>query len=260
AAPPEEPLADWEYAALHDFYDAEVTHQDAFVGRFLDGLRKKDLLNNTVVIIAADHGEAHGDHGFIGHSFVVYQELVHVPLIVRYPDTFPQGRRVQTNVSTRRIFHTVLDVTGITPPLDEADPNANVNQLTLHTSVNGRPDPEGGVVYSEAFPPQTFLNVMKHRAPHMIDTMKLRQVRRGIYDGNLKLTTIGENIDGLFDVSDDPNEVRSIADAQPDITGAMRTRLDSFSAEAVSRRVDGNEFKDVDEEVVEHLRALGYID
>ncbi|MEM6527329.1 MAG: sulfatase-like hydrolase/transferase [Chloroflexota bacterium] len=260
AAPPEEPLQDWEYAVLHDFYDAEVTHQDDVLGRFLDGLRQQGILDNTLVIIAADHGEAHGDHGFIGHSFVVYQELVHVPLMVHYPETFPAGKRVQTNVSTRRIFHTVMDVTGITPPLDEADPNANVSSLTLHTSVNGRPDPESGVVYSEAFPPQTFLNVMKHRAPHMIDVMKLRQVRRGIYDGDHKLTTIGEHVDGLFDVFADPNEVRSIADAQPEMTDALRARLDAFSAEAALRRVDGNEFKDVDAEVVEHLRALGYID
>ncbi len=140
AAPTEEPLQDWEQAALTDFYDAEVSYQDALLGRFLRGLAASGALDNTMVIITADHGEAHGDHGFIGHSFVVYQELIHVPLIVRYPDQYPAGKRVGTNVSTRRIFHTALDAAGVKPPLDEADPNADVANLTLHTATNGRPD------------------------------------------------------------------------------------------------------------------------
>jgi len=46
------------------------------------------------VIICADHGEGHGDHDFFGHGFVVYQELVHVPLIIRWPERFPSGKRL----------------------------------------------------------------------------------------------------------------------------------------------------------------------
>lgn len=260
ASPPDEPLADWEHAALFDFYDAEVTYQDEMLGKFLRSLEASGALDNTMVIIAADHGEAHGDHGFIGHSFVVYQELIHVPLLVRYPNGFPAGKHVNTNVSTRRIFHTVLDAVGVQPPLDEADPNANVRELSLVTATNGRPDPENGIVFSEAFPPQTFLNVMRHRSPHLIDQMNLRQVRRGVYDGEHKLTTIGEQVDGLFDVANDPNEVASIADQHPTLTAALQTRLSSFATDAASRRVGGGAFGNVDGEVVEHLRALGYIE
>lgn len=260
AAPPDTPFTDWQQRALLDFYDAEVTYQDELLGRFLSSLEASGTLDNTMVIIAADHGEAHGDHGFMGHSFVVYQELVHVPLLIRWPERFPAGKQVNTNVSTRRVFHTVLDAAGITPPIDETSPNANVSRLTLAASVNGRPDPERGRAYAEAFPPQTFLNVMRHRSPQLIDTLNLRQVRRGVYADDHKLTTIGEQIDGLFHLERDPFEVNSIAAQQPDLTAQLQDDLTAFTRETVAQRVDGDVFGDVDEEVVEHLRALGYID
>lgn len=260
ASPLDEPLSADERATLFDFYDAEIAHQDALLARFFAALEQDDRLDNTLVIVAADHGEAHGDHGFVGHSFVVYQELVHVPLMVRYPAQYPAGKRVQTNVSTRRIFHTVLDAADITPPLDEDDPNANVNELTLHTAVNGRPDPERGTVFAEAFPPQTFLNVLRHRHPHLIDTLNLKQVRRGIYHGDHKLTTVGQHIDGLFNLPQDPAEISSVASENPQLAAQLQSRLDTFAQDAAARRPDAAAFSAVDDEVLAHLRALGYVD
>ena len=260
ASPVDATLSDDERAVLLDFYDAEIAYQDDLLGTFFAELERSGNLDNTLVIVAADHGEAHGDHGYIGHSFVVYQELVHVPLMVRYPAAFPAGKRVQTNVSTRRIFHTVLDAAGITPPLDETDPNANVSELSLRTAVNGRPDAEGGTVFAEAFPPQTFLNVLKHRQPDLIDSLSLKQVRRGIYDGDHKLTMVGTHIDGLFDVSQDPQETASLAAQQPQRAAQMEAQLHRFAQEAAASRLDGDTFAEVDDEVLAHLRALGYVD
>jgi len=125
SSPPDPPLKDWERAALRGFHDAEIAHQDGCLGHLLNTLREIGALENTLVIIVADHGELHGDHGFFGHGFAVYQELVHVPLIIS-GERFPRGARVPTNVSTRRIFHTVLEAAGLRPPLGEADPNADV--------------------------------------------------------------------------------------------------------------------------------------
>src|SRR5690606_1101235 len=137
-SPDDPPLEDWQRHALDGYYDAEIAYQDQHLGRLFDYLEKSGTLENTMVVIAADHGEGHGDHGFKGHRFVVFQELVHVPLIVRYPDRFPAAKRIQTNVSTRRIFHTLLDVTEIKPPLAEDDPNADVQGLSLISALNGR--------------------------------------------------------------------------------------------------------------------------
>lgn len=260
ASPSEPPLHAWERAVIDGFYDAEIAHQDYHLGRLLRYLREAGVLEDTMVIIAADHGEGHGDHEFFGHGFVVYQELVHVPLVIHYPQRFPQGRRVPTNVSTRRIFHTVLDVAGIKPPLDEADPNADVRGLTLAQAANGQRDTEGSVAFAEAFPPLTFLNVLEHRNPQAIHRLSLTQVRRGIYDGGHKLAVVADRVEGLFDLASDPAETRDVAHTLPERVSQMQQKIGAFVATALRYRADGSAFSGISDTVVENLRALGYID
>ncbi|MAS34915.1 MAG: sulfatase [Anaerolineaceae bacterium] len=261
ASPTDPPLADWERQALNDFYDAEILHQDEQLARLFHYLKTAGVLDDTIVIITADHGEAHGDHNYVGHSFVVYQELVHVPLIIRDPDgRFPAGKRVQTNVSTRRIFHTALDMADIQPPLDEADPNADVKNLSLVRATNGRPDPEAGIAFSEAFPPSTFLSVLEHRNPPVIEQMKLRMVRRGVYEGVHKLAMVHDQVEGLFDTQKDPTEIRDIAAAQPDLTQQLQSRLAQFVQTSAAQNGGNNGFGEMDQSVEDNLRALGYIE
>lgn len=260
AAPTDPPLADWEYQALSDFYDAEILYQDYHLGRLLDYLKTSGALNDTLVIITADHGESHGDHNFFGHSFVVYQELVHVPLVIHYPERFPAGKRIPTNVSTRRLFHTVLDLAGIKPPLDEATPNANIAGLSLVRSLNGVPDTEGGIVFSEAYPPTTFLSVIEHRTPSLIDRLSLRLVRRGVYEGSHKLTVVHDRVEALYDVSSDPAETRDLSSARTDVVASLQTKLDAFVQSTEAQRFDSEAIGEVDESVMENLRALGYIE
>jgi uncharacterized sulfatase len=264
ASPADPPLQDWERAVIDDFYDAEIAHQDIHLGRLLRSLKASGTLDDTMVIVCADHGEGHGDHEFFGHSFVVYQELVHVPLLIHYPERFPAGKRVQTNVSTRRLFHTVLDVAGVkreTLPMDAADPNADIDRLSLLRSVNCQPDPEGGMAFAEAYPPQTFLSVMRHRNPALIDRMKLTQVRRGIYDGTHKLAVVADKVEGLFDVTHDPTEVNDLSAQSLARVTELKSKLSVFIKEAVSQRAEHTALDgSVNDEVIEQLRALGYIE
>ncbi len=169
ASPPDEPLTDWQRTVINGFYEAEIAAQDAELNRLLLHLDQRGALDHTVVIIAADHGDGHGEHDLFGHGFNVYQELVHVPLIIHAPQFgYDAGQRVRQNISTRRLFHTILDVAGIAPPLDERDPNADVARLSL---IN--PDGEQGIAFSEAFPPHTFLQVLEHRRPRVVERLRL---------------------------------------------------------------------------------------
>jgi len=223
-------------------------------------LCESGALDHTLVMVCADHGEGHGDHGYAGHSFVVYQELVHVPLVIHYPDHFPAGERMTINVSTRRLFHTALEAAGVKPPLDEADPNADVANLTLRHIAGGAPDAEGGLVFTEAFPPAIFLGVIQHRDAALIDRLRLSSVRRGVYRGDHKLATVGGQVEGLFDIAADPAEMRDLAPVNTAITRDLQRRLSTFVASAESRRADAAAFTPVDESVLDQLRALGYIE
>ncbi len=261
ASPTDPPLADWEQRVLNDFYDAETLHQDYHLGRLLAYLRSANVLEDTIVIITADHGEAHGDHNFVGHSFVVYQELVHVPLIIHDPaGCFPRSHHVKTNVSTRRIFHTALDLAGVPAPLPEGDPNANMQALSLARTTNGQPDSEGGVAFAEAYPPSTFISVLEHRNPQVIEQMQLRQVRRGVYDGDHKLAMVHDRVEALYDTQADPTEIRDIAAQQPGIAQRLKTHLTDFVKAKTAQRSPTNGVGAVNDVIEDNLRALGYID
>ncbi|GAB4511707.1 MAG: sulfatase [Anaerolineae bacterium] len=260
ASPVESPLSAEEQHIIDSYYDAEIMHQDVHLGRLLRYLKDSGALENTLVIIAADHGEGHGDHDFFGHSFVVYQELVHVPLIIHYPAHFPVGKRVGTNVSTRRIFHTILQAAGIKPPLDEADPNGNIDQLTLLRATNCQPDSEGGMAFSEAVPPMTMVNTIRHRNPALIDRMNLLQVRRGVYLGDHKLAMVGDHVEGLFDVDADPAETQNIAAQHAPLVTELQGKINAFVQDAAAHRADGSVIETVSDDVVDNLRALGYIE
>jgi arylsulfatase A-like enzyme len=260
ASPTEPLLADWERQTLDHFYQAEIAHQDFHLGRLLAMLKTGGWLDNTMVVICADHGEGHGDHGFFGHGFVTYQELVHVPLVLHYPDHFPAGARIPTNISTRRLFHTVLHAAGIRPPLDEADPNADVAHLTLEHVANAAPDAEGGLAFAEAIPPEIFLGVIQHRQPALVNRLLLNQVRRAAYQGDFKLAVVGERVEGLFDLTSDPAENSDSAGQHSQTTAEMKHKLAAFVTTAESRRAEAALYAPVDEGVVDQLRALGYIE
>lgn len=261
ASPPDRPFEYWEQQTLYDYYDAEIAHQDEHLGRLLRYLGSSGALEDTLVVICSDHGEGHGDHDFFGHGFVVYQELVHVPLAIHYPKAFPVGQRISSNVSTRRLFHTLLDIAGVGTPLAEEDPNADVANLSLRRVVADQRDIESGIAVAEAFPPLTFLNVLKHRSPALIDRMRLRDVRRGIYDGRHKLAVVGAQVEALYDVSADPLETRDLAVEQHDKISTMQQKLAALVALAESRAEENASGGAVEDQgVINNLRALGYFE
>jgi arylsulfatase A-like enzyme/Flp pilus assembly protein TadD len=96
-------------------YEAEITYADRQVGRLLDFLRRQRLDEQTLVVVAGDHGEGLGDHGEASHSWMLYDSTLRVPLIWRWPGQLPAGRRVQSPVSLVDVYPTILDELGIRP-------------------------------------------------------------------------------------------------------------------------------------------------
>lgn len=257
ASPPQPPLEDWQERVLNDFYDAEIAYQDDLLGKLFTYLQTSGALDNTFVVIAADHGEALGDHEMFGHGFTVHQELVHVPLIMRGADRVPNGGVVTENVSTRRIFHTLLDVAGLKPPLAADDSNANVAHLSLLNAVREH-DSEGDTAYSEAIPPSTFLHVLEHRNPAVIAKRKLNSTRRAVYSGDHKLTLVGDAPEALYNVAHDPTEAANLLKAQPTLAASLLQKVTAF-AQGEARHSAATQ-DDVSDEVMDQLRALGYVD
>ena len=262
--PLSEPLGELEDRILNDLYDAEVAYQDRLLRRLLKDLSKPKVRDNTMVIVTSDHGEGLNNHHFVGHSLVAYDDLVRVPLVMRYPRQYPTGDRVSSLISTRRVFHSALEAAGVQPNGSRGEhAPIEVEDLTLTQTLNGSASPEETIV-AEAYTPDTLLALMENEDPTAIDTFRCRSMRRAAYKGRHKLITVGNEPDELFDVIDDPGETSNLLTEHPDRVSELQNALISFIEDAKSRRPANWEstrrLSLEDEEISERLRALGYIE
>jgi arylsulfatase A-like enzyme len=96
-----------------DWYDRSITYLDDRLGRLFDALAERGALDNTIVVVTADHGELLGEFQFMRHGSTLYMPVIHVPLIVRGPSRVPAGVRVAEPVAVRDIAATILDLAGV---------------------------------------------------------------------------------------------------------------------------------------------------
>lgn len=104
-----------ELKRVQAIYAGEITMVDRWVGHFLDQVENMGLMDETMIIIAADHGTHNGDHGRTGKNWVLWDEISHIPMIVWHPE-FGHGTRRKQFVQPIDYFPTVLDAMGLDAP------------------------------------------------------------------------------------------------------------------------------------------------
>jgi arylsulfatase A-like enzyme len=172
-----------------DAYDTEITFADAEVGRLLDAVKSRGLSDDTVVIVTADHGEAFGERGHIGHARTVYEEELRVPLLVRIPGVRPGVS--PGPVGLFDLMPTVLNLVGVGVP--RPMPARSLVPLL----EGGATDPER-LLISEVLPDGLYPYDQK-------------AIRRG----DMKLHWwVREGTYHLFDLAADPGETRDLSDAR----------------------------------------------
>lgn len=107
------PLSPAEILIERNDYDGALAYTDSQLGILLDRLKAAGVLDNTLLIITADHGESFGNHGLYGHGNSLYRDLLHVPMVIRYPGHVPSGQSIKCPVSLRQIPSTVLNLLGL---------------------------------------------------------------------------------------------------------------------------------------------------
>lgn len=263
AAPLSEPLGELEARVLSDLYDAEVAYQDDYLGEFFGQLGRRANQANTLTVIAGDHGDGLGEHGFMGHAFVAYQELLHVPLVLHWPQRLPAGMRVSTPVSTRRVFHTMLDAAGELPARKPSLNPADVHRLTLVNTVYG-PDPEQGAAFAEVYPPLNFVKAIEHRHPELLEEHRCLSLRRALVKDDLKLIRVDHEPEELFDLAVDPLELQNQMSHLPEEARRLDEQLRLVVALAEKQRANWSAGATLnleeDERLLQLLRGLGYIE
>lgn len=97
-------------------YDGEILYTDWMIGEFLEQARQMGALENTLIILLADHGEEFWDHGGILHGHTLFEELVRVPCILYWPGVLPAGKRIEAQVSHIDIMPTLLSAAMLPTP------------------------------------------------------------------------------------------------------------------------------------------------
>jgi arylsulfatase A-like enzyme len=212
-----------------DPYVGEIAFADAQIGRLLESLDRHRLATRTIVIVVGDHGESLEEHGERDHGIFVYENVLHVPLIVRAP-AVPPGR-VGPVVRLTDVFHTVLDLLGL-----PASPGDGVSLRTLMMGQSTSADLEA---YSESLYPRRFGWSSLH----------------ALRDGRFKLIDAPRR--ELYDLEQDPFEEHNIYAERRSIGEAMASRLSAIASRASAG--SGGSATGVPPEVRERLRALGYV-
>lgn len=110
--PLHDPERDTEH--LKALYDSEIHYADRFIGRLIDSL-PPDVLRNTLIVLTADHGEEFHEHGGWKHGFTLYEEQIHVPLLVRWDGHVPAGSRLRGTVRLLDLAPTLVRAVGGRP-------------------------------------------------------------------------------------------------------------------------------------------------
>ena len=193
-------------------YDGEVAAMDEALGELLDALRARGRYQNALVVVTADHGEFLGEHEQMGHiGQMLYEPVLHVPLVVKFPGTDGPRGRSETAVQLVDVLPTVLAATGAAVP----------------------PGLQG-----EALPHVTHPSFAEEDIdPFLVARYGARYDRsiRVLYDGTYKLirTSRGEGM--LFDLARDPAELHDLAAAEPERAADLQRRLDTALGTLVAR-------------------------
>jgi arylsulfatase A-like enzyme len=229
-----------------DLYDNSIRWTDGSIAILLETVSELDLLDNTVIAIVSDHGEAFLERGFEGHARAVFRETTEVPFLLALPFRLDPGIVVETRTQNIDVWPTLFDLLGIEPPA-EIDGRSLLPDILA--SAEGRvPDAKAQIAIADL--DQTWARREADPRPTI-----------AVVDGPLRYVrsqqeSADSHAEWLFDASDDPLEQRDRSAEQPEALERLRAAAEGYSesepawGEAPTREIDELELN--------LLRALGY--
>jgi len=216
-----------------DPYDGEIANVDLYVGNIMEMLdQRPSIRENTLVIIAGDHGEAFGEHGEFGHGVFCYQESLAVPLIISSPGRLPVRHVVSERVSLVDVFPTVLDYCGVEVPL-------SVHGLSLLPHIE-KDRPAGRSSYFESYFP------LEHLGSAPV---------KGVIQDNQKYIELPRP--ELYDLEQDPDERNNLVSVRAGAAEKMQLTLRTLEKQFGGTALDSA--RSVSPEELSRLESLGYV-
>jgi arylsulfatase A-like enzyme len=203
--------ADWLQDNV-DRYDAMLAYLDENFRTLMAELNRRGLLQNTVVILASDHGEQIGEHHVVGHGNSLYRESLQVPLFLWYPGHLPAGRRITPAVALRDLPATVADLSGLPGPWPF--PGRSLSRFWHDSPPAGADTLLMEVDYNSRLPKGTPLD---------------KGSMRSVLLDSLRYILNGDGREELYDIIQDVREDSDLA-PRPEAATALEQRRDALTA------------------------------
>jgi arylsulfatase A-like enzyme len=236
-------MAARDLAHVIALYDGEIRFTDDYVDIILDQLRSRGVLDDTLVVVTADHGDEFFEHGRKGHKQALYDESILVPLMMRYPARIPAGRVVDEQVRLMDVAPTILGLAGVPPPAAFGDQAAagDLAGRDLRAWINAAP--------GAAPPPLAAYSDLVGDAPVPIAALRTPQYK-------LIQEESGPRREELYALGADPGERTNLLASDPAAAPPLRRALSDWRQAWAGD--DLSEHVVLSPEHQERLRALGY--
>ena len=234
-------------------YDGEIAYADSAVGTLLSQLRERGLYDDAVIAVMADHGEALGEHGEDTHGIFLYDETIHVPLLIKLPGSAEKrtdsaekhaaGKRIESRVELVDVLPTILQAVGISVPKE-------VQGESLLAMMKATPKPVAAEGATETVPDRPAYAETDY-PQQAFGWSSLRSLRTGKY------LYIKAPRQELYDQSVDPKAEHDLSSSSTAVTSTLAGNLDAFRKKTSSNR-EGPQAA-ADPQAQEKLAALGYV-
>jgi arylsulfatase A-like enzyme len=228
-------------------YDAGVRYVDGQIGRIRDALRELAILDDTIFIVTSDHGESLGERGQMGHGAFLYQSVLAIPLVVRYPPLFPAGSRRAEPASLVDILPTLREALSLPP-------SSSISGRSLLSSESAA---RVGA-FAEYIP---YASERVSKATSRFLDCDFHAVGRGsvsLQVGSAKLIQYSDGTRELYDLDASPREETNLVGRRPEIESRLAKALDAI-AESKATATTAVPAPELDEDTLRALKALGYV-
>ncbi len=207
------------------------------------------ILDSTVLVVTSDHGENFGDHGMIEHQLCLYNTLLHVPLMIRFPPRWEQASADRRSVSTTFLFQTIAELIGSEPVESRPD----FERRSLFRSATGQ------YIYSEHDNAVGMLRGAIGNQAGTFDFTPFDRAIQSIQQGRYKLILSSDGREELYEVAIDPTERQNLIHREPGIARELEEQLQRWQHGLILAPADRTE-PELDPKTREALRALGYLE
>jgi arylsulfatase A-like enzyme/tetratricopeptide (TPR) repeat protein len=238
---PYDPPAPFKERYAKEPYDGEIAYVDSVVGSFIEELRKRGLYENSLIAITADHGESFGEHGEERHGMFLYDETIHVPLLLKLPAQKFAGKRIDPRVALVDIPPSLLKAAGIAAPASMQGQSLFplLESTEAATDQKEKEKVSDRAIFSASSYARRIFGASELRSWRSGKYLYVQAPRRELYDEPL-----------------DPGASKNLASSAKAVADTLDTQLSGFLQKTSSAQTKNAK---LDPTVVEKLRALGYL-